>query len=104
MIDHGRIHELRAEIGDEDLTLIVSVYLEEARLTLDSLTGGLSQDDRARAVHFLRSGALNIGLRGIADLAGRLEEDRTMPLATCAGQLNAALDKTLAELDSALAV
>lgn len=83
--------------------LIVSVYLEEARLTLDSLTDGLSQDDRARAVHFLRSGALNIGLRGIADLAGRLEGDHTMPLVTCAAKLKATLDKTLAELDSAMA-
>lgn len=102
MIDHSRIQELRTEIGDEDLTFIVSVYLEEARRTLDGLSGGLSQDDRARTVHFLRSGALNIGLRGIATLAGRLENGSTMPLALCAGQLHAALDQTMAELDGAL--
>jgi HPt (histidine-containing phosphotransfer) domain-containing protein len=106
MIDTIRIQELRSEIGDEDLAFIVSVYIDEARATLDQVASGLSHDEYARAVHFLRSGALNIGLRGIATLAGQLENDLsenpTLTHTLCTTQLTEALDRTMAELETSL--
>ena len=41
--------------------------------TMDRLAEGLPPEEKARAMHFLRSGALNIGLRGIARLAEEAE-------------------------------
>lgn len=106
MIDIVRIHELRSEIGKDDLAVIVAAYVEEARDTLERVASGPSQDTQARAVHFLRSGALNIGLRGIATLAGQLERDLSENVdlhhADCAAQLGAALDTTMAELKKVL--
>ncbi|CTQ49408.1 hypothetical protein JDO7802_01421 [Jannaschia donghaensis] len=107
MIDASRIEELRAEIGDDDLSFIVSVYLEEARSTLHQVAGGLPQPDYVRAVHFLRSGALNLGLCGIAVLAGQMERDivdgTVIQQTLGARQLGDALDQTMAELETALA-
>ncbi len=68
-----RIVELQEGIGVEDLRLILRVFLGEAEETLAGLTPGLAAEERARAAHFLRSGALNIGFTGIAALAMRLE-------------------------------
>ncbi|MEM8824597.1 MAG: hypothetical protein AAGF30_13385 [Pseudomonadota bacterium] len=70
MIDATRMDELRAEIGPEDLAMILDVYLAEAAEMLANLSdGALSADDRGKALHFLRSGALNLGLRGLARAA-----------------------------------
>lgn len=106
MIDISRIQELRSEIGKDDLAFIVAAYIEEARETLELVASGLSQDAHTRAVHFLRSGALNIGLRGIAALAGQLERDLSenadLHHTDCAAQLGEALDLTMAELETAL--
>ncbi|MEM7711896.1 MAG: hypothetical protein AAF264_14355 [Pseudomonadota bacterium] len=75
MIDMTRMDELRAEIGQEDLVMILDVYLAEAGEMLASLSDTLSPDDRAKALHFLRSGALNLGLDGLAAAADRPDID-----------------------------
>ncbi len=102
MIDQTRIDELRTEIGDEDLHLIITVYVEEARATLEQISGGLSQEEHRRAVHFLRSGALNLGLRGMSTVAGELEADLmadpAAAQASSAARLADILDRTQAEL------
>ncbi|WP_179381263.1 Hpt domain-containing protein [Jannaschia marina] len=107
MIDHARIEELRAEIGSDDLSFIVTVYVDEARATLAQLRSGLPDEQCRRAVHFLRSGALNIGLRGIARLTAEMEDDlaagRPLRQATCASDLDEMLDRTLGELGPVLA-
>lgn len=102
MIDTERIAELQAEIGPEDLSHIVSIYLEEARATLNRIERGLSIEDHARAVHFLRSGALNIGLRGIADLAAQLTCTGSANRDPCARRLDTALDRTMTELENCM--
>ena len=105
MIDLTRIHELRAEIGRDDLAAIVAVYREEAEATLARITPRLPRQDYARALHFLRSGALNIGLSGISDLAATLETDLAGEAVDQDGgrrRLAEALDRTMAELDEAL--
>ena len=93
MIDTERIAELQAEIGAEDLSCIVSVYLEEARATLAQIAAGLTEEDHARAVHFLRSGALNIGM---TCRAASSRDD-------CADRFRDVLDHTMAEVTDRLA-
>ncbi|WGH77376.1 Hpt domain-containing protein [Jannaschia ovalis] len=69
MIDRSRLAELEAEIGAEDTAMIFALYLEEAEEAVARIAAGLPPDDHRRALHFLRSGALNIGLIGVADAA-----------------------------------
>ncbi|MEM8851133.1 MAG: hypothetical protein AAGE03_14000 [Pseudomonadota bacterium] len=73
--------ELRAEIGSEDLAMILGVYLDEAEEMLASLGTPLSDEDRGKALHFLRSGALNLGLSGLASAANGADVDRTALIA-----------------------
>ncbi|SDY30530.1 Hpt domain-containing protein [Jannaschia faecimaris] len=108
MIDRSRIEELQQEIGTDDLSFIVSVYLDEARTTLDQMAQGLSAEDYARAAHFLRSGALNIGLSGIAVLAAQMVSEIAANLYIAqpisAVRLGEVLDQTMAELEAISAV
>ncbi|MGB3689725.1 MAG: Hpt domain-containing protein [Jannaschia helgolandensis] len=103
MIDTERIAELQAEIGAEDLSCIVSVYLEEARATLAQIAAGLTEEDHARAIHFLRSGALNIGLSGVADVAGKMTCRAASSRDDCADRFRDVLDHTMAEVTDSLA-
>ena len=73
MIDAERMTELEAEIGSEDLAFILAAYFEEAEAALVRMEAGLAPEDHRRALHFLRSGALNIGLCGIAGASGEME-------------------------------
>lgn len=99
MIDPDRIAELNAEIGAEDLGLVIAVYFAEAIETIDRLSGDLSPEDRIRALHFLRSGALNIGLRGLARKVAPLEEGaRAGEMATLAHELRGLLERSRAEM------
>ena len=75
MIDSDRITELELEIGPDDLGLVVSTFFDEAAATIERMAGGLAAEDRVRALHFLRSGALNIGFRGLAGAAGAFESE-----------------------------
>lgn len=98
MIDMDRIAELEEEIGGEDLRLIFRVFLGEAEETLAALAPGTTEGELARAAHFLRSGALNIGFTGIAGLAVQLEAGGGMDLATAVAELRAALETVRTEL------
>ncbi|MEM9797258.1 MAG: hypothetical protein AAF919_12255 [Pseudomonadota bacterium] len=98
MVDDDRIRELEREIGSEDVAAIMALFVEEASATIAKLAGGLEDADHARAIHFLRSGALNIGLTGFAreaEMAGDVSAD-SRPSAAAA--LRVALDKTRAFL------
>lgn len=97
MIDTERISELQAEIGADDLTYIVAVYLDEARAILTQIAAGLPDEDHARAVHFLRSGALNIGLRGVAEVANKMSCHVASKKDDCAECLRVVLDRTMAD-------
>jgi len=101
MIDTARIEELRAEIGGDDLAFIVSVYLDEARDSLRQIAEGLPPEKHLRMLHFLRSGALNIGLRGIAETAAVLETNDPIDTEGCANRIGEAIARTQAELASA---
>jgi hypothetical protein len=69
MLDLSRIDELRSEIGAEDLGLIIDVYLSEAEEVLDAIQCDTDPGERSRSLHFLRSGALNLGLSAFAGIA-----------------------------------
>ena len=99
MIDINRINELTAEIGAEDLRLILELFLEEAVQTLDRLEDGLPPHELGRAMHFLRSGALNTGLRGVAITAAAIEAEGT-DVAAAALRLRETLGRTRADLDA----
>jgi hypothetical protein len=76
MLDLTRLQELCEEIGRDDVGLIIDVYLEEAEGVLDAIQPDTDPGERSRSLHFLRSGALNLGLvefAGVATEANRKE-------------------------------
>jgi len=104
MIDPDRFAELEAEIGLEDLGFIVTIYLQEAEETLDRIAAGLPAEEHVRALHFLRSGALNIGLRAIAAVSGELEDAESDDAPEAVKRLRALLAKSRVELGEVLDV
>jgi hypothetical protein len=98
MIDMDRIRELEAELGAEDLAMIAALFFEEAARVIDRIARTLPEDDHDRAIHFLRSGALNIGLSGFAAAADRADH---LPAAK-RGEAAAALAEALARSRDAL--
>ena len=74
MIDQDRIVELESEVGAEDLVSILATYFEEAAAMIRRIESGLQPDELPPALHFLRSGALNLGLVGFAEMTGRMRE------------------------------
>ena len=102
MIDATRIAELQGEIGAEDLGLVLNVYLDEAREVLDRIGPSLDEDEHGRAVHFLRSGAINLGLSGVALAAEELGRMPVGERAEGAVVLRHILMRTAAELHADL--
>lgn len=94
MIDSERMTELEDEIGAEDLGLILAVFLDEATETFDRIGLGIDPDGFARAMHFLRSGALNMGLRGFAATAAEIEGGSDVDQAAAVDRLRDVLDCT----------
>lgn len=66
MIDWSRVDELRGEVGDDGFDEVVSLFLEETDeviTRIGSEPGCLGGD-----LHFLKGGALNLGLSALAQL------------------------------------
>lgn len=95
-----RIDELRGEIGAYDLGLVLDLFLDEARETIERLEAGLESCDLDRMIHFLHGGALNMGLRGFADAAATLGAERTGDPLMAASRLRAILDLTRADISA----
>lgn len=68
MIDWARLAELRAEIGDADLSEVVGLFLEEADEVIGRLQGDMPDAQLEAELHFLKGAALNLGLRDLARL------------------------------------
>lgn len=98
MIDSERMMELEREIGAEDLRLILDVFLDEADQTLTGIEAGTDPKAMTRAMHFLRSGALNMGLRGFAVAAGAIEGERCDDPVAAADRLGDILRRTRDQL------
>jgi hypothetical protein len=78
MIDMVRLRELCEEIGSEDVGLIIDVYLEEAEEVLEGIQPDTDPGERSRSLHFLRSGALNLGLTEFAGIATEANPEEAM--------------------------
>lgn len=72
MIDKSRVAELEEEIG-EGVEEILLLFLDEAEEAIDRLEAAEDGHTRTDLLHFLRSGALNLGMRGLADISARAE-------------------------------
>jgi histidine phosphotransfer protein HptB len=72
MICEDRIKELKSEVGEEDFSEIVTLFLAESDEMLDRLRAVSGSDELEALLHALKGSALNLGF---AEL-GRLCEDR----------------------------
>lgn len=66
MIDWNRVRELQDEVGMEDFSEIVTLFLEEVDEATAALAAGGPGGDLAAAMHFLKGCALNLGFRDLA--------------------------------------
>lgn len=99
MMDTGRIQELRDEIGEEDMILVFGIFLSEAERMIARIATGLGDVDHAKAAHFLRSGALNLGLVSLAAAADGVAAVDAADRAASARNLSTVLAASLAALD-----
>ena len=73
LLDDDRLAELSDDLGSDDLALVLAMFLQEAEAEAERLAVGLAEADHMKAGHFLRSGALNLGLIGLSHAARRAE-------------------------------
>ncbi len=66
MIDTGRIEELKREIGDEDFTEVVEIFVGEMQEILDQIVAAPAEST-ADDFHKLRGSASNLGFNVLAD-------------------------------------
>ncbi len=68
MIDWARVAELQSEIGADDFSEIVALFLEEADLVVARISPDLGAKALCEDCHFLKGAALNLGFRALAAL------------------------------------
>lgn len=68
MIDWDRVCELRTEIGNDDFSEVVTLFLEEADEVAETLDARMTPEAIESALHFLKGSALNLGFRELANL------------------------------------
>lgn len=109
MIDWEKILELREEIGNEDFSEVVELFLEEVDGAMDQLRAGLPQEKWECCLHFLKGSALNLGFQAFSALcaagesaavAGEFDQIDMADVIAAYDQSKAAF---LAELDQRLA-
>ncbi|MGH1464026.1 MAG: Hpt domain-containing protein [Cognatishimia sp.] len=80
MIDWAQIAELKAEIGADDFTEVVEIFLDEVDEAIAALGNTAPGDHLESALHFLKGSALNLGFKDFAKLCqiGELSASRGM--------------------------
>lgn len=73
MIDWEKVRELRDEIGAEDFSEVVDLFLEEVDEAMSKLRSGIPDEKLECCLHFLKGSALNLGFRAFSDLCARGE-------------------------------
>ena len=68
MIDWTRVDELREEVGEEDFSEIVALFLEETDATLEELRVSTDPDTVEALLHALKGSALNLGFEAMSRL------------------------------------
>lgn len=68
LVDWARISELRSEIGAEDFSDVVDLFLEEVETEIAALESNLATDTLEARLHFLKGSALNLGFEAFSAL------------------------------------
>lgn len=68
MIEWSRVRELRDEVGEEDFSDVVELFLEEVEEVIDRLDRQPEQDRLEHDLHFLKGSALCLGFRDFSQL------------------------------------
>ncbi len=74
MIDWARVAELRDEIGPEDFSEVLELFLSEVENAIDLLEGATGNPIvTEEQMHFLKGASLNLGFADLAALCQRGE-------------------------------
>lgn len=68
MIRWSRVTELREEVGHDDFTEVVDLFLEEVGDVIEKLRRTDSSIDLEQELHFLKGSALSLGFEHFSDL------------------------------------
>jgi HPt (histidine-containing phosphotransfer) domain-containing protein len=76
MIDWNQVKQLEEDIGAEDFSDIVEVFIEEVDEAVNALrdVSAISDSDLASALHFLKGSASNLGYQDFAECCGNGEK------------------------------
>ena len=99
MVDFARIKELRDEIGEEDMRAVLDIFRSEASEVIASIEGARDDATYQKAIHFLRSGALNLGLRSFSEHAESLRYTPLVHRAAAARDLDRSLHRAFALIE-----
>ncbi len=73
MIDWNRVRELRSEIGNDEFTEVVEIFLDEVETEIEVLQGQSGRHNLEAQLHFLKGSALNLGFSDFSTLCQRGE-------------------------------
>lgn len=68
MIDWDRVSELQEEVGENDFQDVVDMFLDEVSGEMETIASNQSAQELEAKLHFLKGAALNLGLKGFADV------------------------------------
>lgn len=68
MISIERIEELRSEVGEDDFTEILELFVTESKTVLDRLRTVVDPAEAEELLHALKGSALNLGFDTLAQL------------------------------------
>ncbi|WP_412504251.1 Hpt domain-containing protein [Roseovarius sp. SYSU LYC5161] len=67
LIDWNRVSELRSEIGGNDFSDVVALFIEEVEDMLDQFNSATEANDLQAQLHYLKGSALNLGFHAFAN-------------------------------------
>ena len=73
MIDWNRIAELQAEVGEDAIEEVVTLFIEEVGDAVAALAETDDPSALSETLHFLKGSAQNIGLEGLGAVCAREE-------------------------------
>lgn len=74
MINWTRVKELEHDIGPEDFSEVVELFLYEVEAVIDSLKTAEGQNDLEQDMHFLKGSALNLGFDELGHMCSDAEK------------------------------
>lgn len=68
MIDWNRVSELRSEVGEDEFSEVIELFLEEVDEVIDRLRETPDPQLYEQDLHFLKGSALNLGFQELGQL------------------------------------